>query len=725
MIKKIIYIAFILGAAIVSSGCFVYNPSAEFVKQRYINTVAYFNTFYNAQRAFSEAEEEVLQARKEYSSRPPGDKPFTAPPSARTKFTASIEKNSKLLSFYPNSKWVDDALMMIGKAYYYIDDNVKAERKFLELLAKYPESEFTNEANLLLGIGYLRQKKIDQGIKKLEGLFDATVEDDEEIAGKASFELGEYYYSQNSFDLAEKYYSQALPLISDEAQQAFAQYQIGLCYNNLEQYTKAEEAFARVDDFESEYNLQFRAMLARLKAMVLQKKFTEALDAFTAMLDDTKNSDFYGTIHLEIANTLSAQGRMAEAMEEYHFVDTSYARTEESARSYFALAKIYEDSLKNYDSARVYYNKAKAEFAASKITPTAALKAEIFNKYDNLTKDLIRFDTLLFNTLNQKIEEDTAQIFMSDSLSVGDSTGIAKNGSEQRKATKPGKKLEAKKDSALAVDSTKIKIQLDKELAKKQLIDSLQRSIARTKFELGGLFFLEMQIPDSALYWLQDVARNYPQNELTPRALFTIGEIYRTLPIHSQSERDSIYWSIITNYPNSPYAQEARKNLGLTLVKIEPDSAAILFEQAEAQSEERHYTEAIDTYNQIAEKYSDSPITPKALYAMGWHLENSVVNNDSALAVYKRLLGKYPSSLYASAVRLKVTEYDNEQKRIEDEKKKQIEEQKIKEQKEKEQKEKEQKGANQKEESSKADSLDIPKIHLPKADSTSTPKREL
>ena len=719
MIKKIIYIALILVAAIFSSGCFVYNPSAEFVKQRYVNTVAYFNTFYNAQRAFSEAEDEMILARKEYNAKPSGDKPFTAPVSARTKFMASIEKNSKLLSFYPDSKWVDDALMMIGKAYFYIDDNVKAERKFLELMAKYPESQFTNEANLLLGIGYLRQKKIDQGIKQLEGLFAATVEDDEEIAGKASFELGEYYFSQNGFDQAEQYYSQALPLLNDETQKAFSQYQIGLCYDNLEQYAKAEEAYLSVNDFESEYNLQFRAKLARLKAMVRQKKFDEALEALEAMLDDTKNADFYGSIQLEIANTLSTQGRLAEAMEKYQIVDTTFTRTEQAARSYFALAKIYEDSLKNYDSARVYYNKAKTEFAASKITPTAVLKADIFNKYDNLKKDLIRFDTLLLNAVNQKIEDDTVQISMSDSLSAGDSMTVANNGLEQRKATKPGKKLETRKDSALAVDSAKIRSQLSKELAKKQLIDSLQRSIARTKFELGGLFFLEMQIPDSALYWLRDVVKNYPQNELTPRVLFTISEIYRTLPSHPQSERDSIYWSIIKNYPASPYAQEARKNLGLTLVEAEPDSALILFEQAEALSEKEHYTEAISLYNQIAEKYSDSPITPKALYAVGWHFENSLVNNDSALAAYKRLLGKYPSSLYASAVRPKVTEYDNEQKRVEDEKKKQIEEQKIKEQKEKEQKE-----ANQKEEPSKTDSLTTPKVPLPKTDSTSTPQRE-
>lgn len=706
--KKTFYIFLALSAA-VSSGCFIYNPTAEFVSQRYTNAVAYFNTFYNAQRAFDEAEDELFKARKEYNDKGTTERPFTVPPSARTKFTTSIEKNSKLLSYYPTSKWVDDALLMIGKAYFYIEDYVKAERKFLELMAKFPESEFINEANLLLGLSYLQQKKFDQGVKLLHDLISSTQEVDEEIAGKACFELGKYYFGLRNYEQAQKYYIQSLLLLNDDTQKAQTQFQIALCYDNLKLYSNAEVEYAKVGDFETEYNLLFRAELARIKTIVQQQRYNEALEALSLMLKDTKNAEFYASVHFEIANTLFKHGRLDEAMEKYQYIDTAYAKTDEAARSYFSLAKIYEDTLKNYDSARVYYNKAKSEFSASKITAEAAMKAEIFNKYDNLKKDLARFDSLLLSAMNLAIDDTPLRTSLSDSIGDQDSAVAITDDTPQRKATKPGKKLEAKNDSLSTVDSSKIKARIAKELAKKQLIDSLQRSLARTKFEIGGLFFLELQIADSAMYWLLDVARNYPESELTPRVLFTIAEIYRTLRPNSNAERDSIYHIIITKFSASAYAQEARRNLGLPVVTPEPDSAFLLYTKAEELLDANNINGAINIYQEIAEKYSASPLSPKALYATGWLLENHLVNNDSAVAVYKKLISKYPTSTFASAVRVKVTEYNNELKRLEEEaKKKQLEEQKQNEQQEKVKKEKEQTGLKQELQQVKKDSVSLP-----------------
>src|SRR4030065_1163703 len=83
----------------------------------------YYNTFYQAQNNFEKAE----QARKK--ARDP-NAPF---PSAN--YTEAIKKASKVLEFHPKSKWVDDALLLIGKAYYYQGEYLKAERKFRELIA--------------------------------------------------------------------------------------------------------------------------------------------------------------------------------------------------------------------------------------------------------------------------------------------------------------------------------------------------------------------------------------------------------------------------------------------------------------------------------------------------------------------------------------------------------------------------------------------------------------
>ena len=64
---------------------------------------AYFNTYYNAEKLFSEAEDEILHPR---TGRPPDESssvPFVVEAASKTKFTSVIEKCSKLLQYHPES----------------------------------------------------------------------------------------------------------------------------------------------------------------------------------------------------------------------------------------------------------------------------------------------------------------------------------------------------------------------------------------------------------------------------------------------------------------------------------------------------------------------------------------------------------------------------------------------------------------------------------------------
>ena len=89
---------------------------------------AYFNTFYNAQRQFAEAEDELLSQPDVKQKDRPFGYTFTIQPTTKTKFEAVIEKCSKLLQYHPESNLVDNALLMIGKSYYYENDYQPAER---------------------------------------------------------------------------------------------------------------------------------------------------------------------------------------------------------------------------------------------------------------------------------------------------------------------------------------------------------------------------------------------------------------------------------------------------------------------------------------------------------------------------------------------------------------------------------------------------------------------
>ncbi|MFA6457156.1 MAG: tetratricopeptide repeat protein [Bacteroidota bacterium] len=705
-----------IGFAVVHSGCAVYDPIADYTKQRYTNVVSYFNTYYNAQRLFSDAESEVLKARRELLERGSTTKALTIPATARQKFQASIEKNSKVLSFYPDSKWVDDALLMIGESYFYMEDDVRAERKFLELATQFPHSELIPESQLWLGKSLLRQKKTEEGMKQLEDVYAKTVDGDDELAGQSAYEMGQYYFARQEYSLAEKQYSLAAEKVSDDELKTQIYSQIGKCFSALQQYEKAEEAFSRAAQVSPVYALLFQARLQQVKSIAYQKKYDEALQSLQDMLRDSKNKEFNGIIHFETANILNLSGNTAAAVEKFRYVDTTFARSDEAARSYFFLGTYYENTALMYDSARVMYNKAKVEFSGSEITAMATSRADMFNKYAALKKDLFRFDSLYIYEAFRTEQSDSIARAAKDTL-VKKDTLLVREETQSKKNVK-SVAAQSVKDSIAVLDSLRQKERLNREQQRKTMLDSLQRSIIRTKFELGGLFYLEIQQPDSAIAWLNDVVRNYPKNQFAPRALYTIAEIYRTVQKRSATELESVYQEIISAYPESPYANEARKSIGIPVVITEKDTAQMLFESAEIMSESSNYDASIRACKIIAEKFPGSQVAPKALYTAGWHYENSLKNNDSAYAVYQRLIAAYPASTFAAAVRAKVTEVENERKRIEQEKQSEIEAQKIKEQQEKAQQEKEvqeketKTGKEKKVEPVTTDSLSIPKMKL-------------
>ena len=125
---------------------------------------AYFNTYYNAQKLFSEAEDDIWSSPETKTSGRNLLLTLNASSAAKQKFTSVIEKCSKLLQYHPESKLVDDALLMVGKAYFYQADYARAERKFQELIDTYPKSALLPQARMLMAYSYYKAGNVDTAL---------------------------------------------------------------------------------------------------------------------------------------------------------------------------------------------------------------------------------------------------------------------------------------------------------------------------------------------------------------------------------------------------------------------------------------------------------------------------------------------------------------------------------------------------------------------------------
>jgi tetratricopeptide (TPR) repeat protein len=317
----------------------------------------------------------------------------------------------------------------------------------------------------------------------------------------------------------------------------------------------------------------------------------------------------------------------------------------------------------------------------------AAMKSEIFAKFFILKRDLANYDTLIMETIHPRPKkEDSASVARRDSVHRSDSLAAAKNplradrafnarrdtsgvhadtSAVRADAGRAPKALQAdssrptasavgfttaRKDSLTRADS------LGAASAKRQRIDSLAHLVARTKFELAGLLYLEMARSDSALVYYSDVCSLTNDSSLAARSYFTMAEILTSRDSLSKPATDSIYRKIIDIAPQSSYAQEARKTLGLPLLREEKDSAETLYWSAERLIDGGKPKEAIRQLRTLAVAYPKSPYSPKALYTVGWLYENTLIVNDSAEIAYKELVDKFPGSTYAGTVKPKLAE---------------------------------------------------------------------
>ena len=102
----------------------------------------YFNLYYNLNDLFSQAETIINDQKK--SAFELEETPVSG--NASTLLNQVIEKASKLLQYNSQSSFVDDALLIIGKSFFYMQNYQKALRKFDELITAQPDSKLVLEA---------------------------------------------------------------------------------------------------------------------------------------------------------------------------------------------------------------------------------------------------------------------------------------------------------------------------------------------------------------------------------------------------------------------------------------------------------------------------------------------------------------------------------------------------------------------------------------------------
>lgn len=617
-----------------------------------ILSCAYYNTFFNAKENFNQGVDKQKNVKTEQQV------------SAEVKkhFDKAIEKSWKLIDIYgDSSKYADDALLLIGQSYYYLQDFPKSERVLEQFILKYTESDLLDHAKLWLAKTYIALQSEEKALDLLNNIFEGKVSN--QNAAQAFFILGELYFKKQDYQKAIGNLEKCVEITSDDEIRGNAEYMMGESYSALGQYENAISHFEKLEKLEVSPLLEFEALMQKLNALTHLKKYQEADKILRLMLRDQRFKEQFSIIETKLAYISELQGDIEYAMPLYYEVLKKFPRKEGAALSAYHLAQLYEFKYGNFDSAKTYYENVKKQFANSEMAEEAETRSRLLMDYikirDQLLKDrkdftrLQRGDSTLIDSIALEPEvPDTAnldqQFKMSEDLNIS-----------RFQTVQPDTLLADSLRDSLQQTIPQITKPLQKKIAVSRPPEEVEGSLIKNSFSIAEYFLLKYQNVDSAEIAYYNFIMDFKDSTLTPKAYYALYYIYNDI-FENTIKADSIKNIILTEYFSSIYGKKLRgeeisENLTVRPEELKSKSPERYLE-AENFWTNHDYLGAIRIFQQIAEDDSGSIYAQKSRYAIAYLYEHILADTSKAIDSYALLANEYPNTDLGKFAKKKIAE---------------------------------------------------------------------
>jgi TolA-binding protein len=330
----------------------------------------YFNTFFNAKKAFNAAE----KTRK-------GSRRSTA---GQNDYTKAIEKALKVVENYPNSKYYDDAVYILGVSYYYSNQYSKAERRFREILADFPETEYARDANLYLAKTKLALGELDEAMI----IFGEVLESDlsKEFKAESAMELGTYYHEEKRFDEARRYFMAVRDSLGDEISARDAQKYMADGYFELFQFQDALGAYLQLLGLEPDKDQKYHALYRAALCSFRMQRVSDGFGYLDQLVPDPLYFDSLGILKLTIAEGYESDEDLSRAEALYEDVASTSEKKTWQALALYRLGLMYQFDYGQLDKAKEYYDKAVEADRSSPIRGDALMRSSDIGKLTTFTR---------------------------------------------------------------------------------------------------------------------------------------------------------------------------------------------------------------------------------------------------------------------------------------------------------------------------------------------------
>ncbi len=521
----------------------------------------YFNTFFNAKKAFNSGEKVREQSRNGRGG--------------KSDYTKAIEKARKVVENFPNSKYYDDALFILGVSYFHTEQYSKAERRLRELLANYDDPKFTREARLYLAKTKLELNEIDNAMEIFEEIFQSDAS--KGFKAEAAIGLGTFQYENSNWRACRGYFMSVRDSLGSDNQKFNAQKMLADSYYEAFQFEDALGGYLQLIGMDPDKDDYFHAMYRAAISSYRMFKIADGMDYLKELSEDELYYDSIPMLKLTIAEGYEREDDLELAIITYDDVAATADKKQHQASAYYHLALIYQYDYDQLSEAKEYYDKASranrgGEEGRDAIKRSSAIgkieKYETKFERDSTTtqKDIddaaytqYQLSELYWFDLNKPDTAILEMQYLIDSFSTSYDAPRAMVAISQMYR-------DHLKDNSTADSILRLSLQLyptsDYASEALELLGLLgtaaDTGYAAVYLEQAERWLVDSLNYDSAIYYYQYVADNFPDSKFFLQAQFNVIWVTEN---HRHPGDSSVYFAyqeFADSFPGTPFALLAR-----------------------------------------------------------------------------------------------------------------------------------------------------------------------
>lgn len=698
---------------VILGACSQYSSSP--ISVAFHNTNAKFNALLQAKDKLSEAEKMVFDSRKdEYTQLLPILVPTDslAAGAVSEQLTTIIKKASLVAERHQNSKWLDDAYLLIGQARLMKEDFKNAIETFKFVNTTATGDNERHSALIGLMRAYTEQEEFTTALRVANLLKEETLNK----KNTRDFYLTKAYLHQlkGEYKTSVAILEEVLPMMKKNEQKARVFYAAAQMYELLNNTEEASACYRAANKSNPSYELGFYARLNN--ALLLGET-----DSFEKLLNDPKNHELEDKIYEAMAAAALRKGQITECVA---FLKKATATNQDPKHlpyTFLKLADLYYTKLVNYEEAAAYYDSTAQSLSQSdpeykRVTEkqrmlSAFMKQKnITNKEDSVqhlaTLTPVELDKEFTKVIHKQEAEDDANLRKSQeilakamqpknsstdsftdpnkiswyftntmALSQGKSTftslwgtrslednwrrsskdnGAAFNGV----ATTTGQRTRSYTPQEYVSPSAKLEAK--KALLKAEIPFSSEALAASQKrkedamFELGKIYKLDLNEPKNAIATFEKLLITFPNTEHEAETLYLLC----LLNEDNTATKEQYKARLLKKYNDSYFARLLNRGSNETLSSGKEIEAQKLYAEAYSYTEANNYADALAFINTALKEYPNSQIEDKFVF-----LKTVLLSKTENKEVYQKALSNfvkdYPKSSLLVLAKERLAVFDN------------------------------------------------------------------